>query len=151
MDASSIAGAIPASVAMAKLLAGIGVSALAEDTRKWGVPTSRRPNTAQAPLAWNRVSKASIKAAILAGTRPDAKRLVVKKIIMLPAKAPSVTTPDAVQASSTAPDEAAIGSSRPGTHRAMIKVVAANTIPASSTSFSAIDGSQAKIASIIDI
>src|SRR5688572_25507361 len=136
---------------MAKLLAGIGVSALAEDTRKWGVPISRRPTTAHAPLARNRVSKASIKAATLAGTRPDAKRLVVKKIIMLPAKAPRVTTPVAVQASSTAPDEAAIGSNNPGTHRAMIIVVAANTIPASSNSFSARDGNQAKSASIIEI
>ena len=61
---------------------------------------------------------------------------------MLPVSAPSETTPVAVQAFISAPEEAAIGSNRPGTQSAMIVAVAAKMAPATSSWLSASISSQ---------
>ena len=67
---------------------------------------------------------------------------------MLPVNAPSETTPVAVQAFMTAPDEAAIGKRSPGSHSATTAVVKASTMPATSSSFWPIVDNQADSASI---
>ena len=131
-----MAGIMPSVVAIAKGRVPMGVSAYPAETRKCGAPTKRKRRTESSPLAPYPSSCFDMNSATLSGARSRPKRRTEEKITMLPRSEPRITGAAPHHEFNSAPEDAARGITKPGTHMEMRTAVKTNTSKPTIKSFS---------------